>query len=245
MMKRFIAIDAGNSLLKLALFEELKLRELYKIDYHKLELPEENLGNLEGGIISSVVPSKKTLILNLMEKLGIVNPIFLDYKNVRSIKIDYLTPELLGSDRIAIAGAGYYFYAAINKKPALIVSCGSAITLNLVNPDRTFKGGAIFPGIGMMLESLTSKAEKLPDISWKPIKPKISNHTYEAVLSGVAGCIAGAINDFRRIVGPHTLVLTGGDANKIIHLITPPYTIEPELTLKGLALIYLQQESKN
>ena len=241
-MRRFIAIDAGNSLLKLALFEGLKLRKLYKMSYNKLELPEKNFGVLDGGIISSVVPSRNSLIHNLSKKLGVSKPIFLDYRNVRGIKIDYETPKSLGSDRIAMTVAGYYFYSAINKMPTLIVSCGSAITVNLIKSDGnftgSFTGGAIFPGIGMMLEVLATKTEKLSKILWRAIKPNISRNTYDAMLSGISACITGAINEFRKIVGRHTLVLTGGDADKISHLVMPPFTIEPELTLKGLAIAY-------
>ncbi len=239
-MRKFFAIDAGNSFLKLGIFQDLKLKQVYRIDYANPELPSE-IGELHGGIISSVVPSRYAELMNIANKLAVGNPLFLDYKNVCAIKIDYQTPELLGADRIALAIAGYYFYSAINQKPTLIVSCGSAITVNLITPERIFKGGAIFPGVSMMLNSLHSGAEKLPTVDWKAMRPQISNHTHRAIISGVSSCIAGAINEFRRLVTPHTLVLTGGDAQRISHLVELPYTIEPELALKGLGIEYIKR----
>ena len=90
------------------------------------------------------------------------------------ITIDYLTPDTLGADRIA-AAVGAYKLA--NGKPCVVIDAGTCITVDLVDENATFCGGAIMPGLDMNFRALHTFTANLPLLSVRELKRTCSSET--------------------------------------------------------------------
>lgn len=154
----------------------------------------------------------------------------------------YPVPERLGADRWAALLAVHAHY----KGASVVVDCGTAITLDAITADGMHKGGLIVPGIELMTDSLTGNA---PGIQLEePPEPQVSllgRSTETAVMGGVlytaVALVDRAFLDLRSALGKRTnLVITGGDAGRVVELLEPRPQWEPELVLKGLA-VYAQE----
>lgn len=151
-------------------------------------------------------------------------------------------PEQVGIDRLLNA------IAAASKQPTLVVSIGTAVTIDLVDGNRTFRGGAILPGLRLMTQSLTQGTAALPDVPMtEPASPLPGKSTAAAIRTGVFWSILGAINGLRasypfELVGDakaQTLpvVLTGGDHALFVEDMEQPCQVAPMLTLEGIRLV--------
>ncbi len=69
-----------------------------------------------------------------------------------------------GVDRL-LAAAGAWTLA---KQAVIVVDAGTAITVDFVDGEGTFHGGAIAPGVGLMLEALATGTDALPSIPFAP-----------------------------------------------------------------------------
>jgi type III pantothenate kinase len=129
------------------------------------------------------------------------------------LRIDYDTPQTLGADRWLGALAAHRQFGA-----AITVDCGSATTVNLVERDGTFRGGAIAPGVRALCSGMAQVTPHLPlaDVTKATAMPPRSSAT--AVHTGVALAYCGAIE---RLVADlqlaarsaTTIVVTGGHAD--------------------------------
>ncbi len=146
------------------------------------------------------------------------------------INVDF--PERVGRDRLLNA-------LAVPKKPAIIISAGSAVTVDLVDREGTFQGGAIFPGLRLMAKSLHEYTAKLPLIDAARPMPKLPGKNTEdamhagivtAVLGGIVGCVESMRTE------EATLYLTGGDAPTIAPQLPWPAEVIPWLALQGLVI---------
>ncbi len=145
----------------------------------------------------------------------------------------------VGVDRVCAAAAAYERIQA----PCAIVDFGTATTVDLVNEDGEFLGGAILPGLHLQLKALTEHTALLPEV--EPAFPELpyGRNTAEAMQTGVCRGMAGAV---RNIVEGYAttlnqwpqVVATGGD----IELMSPHCdfldTLVKDLTLYGIALAY-------
>ncbi len=129
-------------------------------------------------------------------------------------KVDTST---LGADRVANALALALFYPL----PAIAVDCGTAITLELVDENRVFRGGAIAPGRKLMRRALSEGTAQLPEVPLSGVCPSLpGNGTVESIRFGVDCGAVGmvkelimkAIRYFEKNDGEVTVILTGGDA---------------------------------
>ena len=203
--------------------------ELYQID------PKE----IDGGIISSVVPPITNIVRASAEKvLGksvkIVGP---GVKTGLNILMD--NPAQVGSDRIVNAVAAINEYTA----PLIIIDMGTATTFCVVDEKKNYIGGMILPGVGISLDALTSGTSQLSRISIEAPKKIIGKNTIDCMKSGIingnAACIDGMISRINRELGQRQPVTaTGGLAKKIVPHCEKEILIDDELLLKGLRLIY-------
>ncbi|MFK7954008.1 MAG: type III pantothenate kinase [Ekhidna sp.] len=133
------------------------------------------------------------------------------------ISLNYLTPETLGNDRIAAAIGAWALFPNEN---SLIIDIGTCITIDLLDNNGVFQGGAISPGLKMRMKAMASFTDQLPDISheWEKIDLKfIGKSTKECLLSGVVNGISnelnGAIDTFTKDFTSINVILTGGEAH--------------------------------
>lgn len=208
-----------------------------------LELYGVDRKELEGGIISSVVPPVTGTIHNAAAKiigkeLLVVGP---GVKTGLDIRID--NPAQLGPGLVVGAVAGIEEYGS----PLVIIDMGTATAFTVVNEKRQVIGGMILPGVGVALDSLTSRTSQLPKISLDPPKKFIGSNTVDCMKSGVlygnACCIDGMIGRIREeLSAAPKVVATGGLAKRIIPYCREQIQMDDALLLKGLNLIYKRNQ---
>lgn len=248
-----LAIDIGNTNIVIGCFEEEKVfftERLstrttstaleYAVSFKNvLELYGIKSAEIEGSIISSVVPDITNVVKNAIQKITskdslIVGP---GIKTGLSIKVD--NPAQLGSDLVvgAVAALGEY------PVPLAIIDFGTATTITVINSRKELLGGMILPGLMLSMQSLASGTSQLPKISLDPPKKFIGTNTVDCMKSGILFSAAygmdGIIDGIEAELGERVnVVATGGLAKVIVPLCKKEITIDDELLLKGLMEIY-------
>ena len=150
-------------------------------------------------------------------------------------------PHRVGIDRVAAAAA-----AAVVKdptRPAIVVDCGTATTVNLVSAAGDFLGGAILPGPALMARGLAEGTSRLPAVAaldHAPPPPLPGRSTQAAIAAGIGWGIRGAVERLvaeaqRPFAGAAQVILTGGSAG-IVRDCLPGAVELPDLVLAGIAL---------
>jgi type III pantothenate kinase len=162
-----------------------------------------------------------------------------------AVRVD--RPAEVGADRIVNALAAARLYGA----PAVVVDFGTATTLDCVGPDGAYVGGAIAPGLELGLEALAARTAKLPRIELRTPDRAIGRDTVSAMQAGtVFGYQALATGLLARVraelaesagIAPSEVraILTGGlSGAPWARGVEGVDVIDPDLTLKGLAILY-------
>lgn len=153
------------------------------------------------------------------------------------VRNGYGEPLSLGVDRWLMIIAAYY---RVNGA-CIVVSCGTAVTVDLVGFDGKHLGGYIAPGLNLMRASLTSGTRQIKldhPLDALNLSPGIA--TAEAVFSACAAMLTGLIdNGMKQMRLSHQdchveMILTGGDAEKLMSFY-PQARLIPDLVLDGLA----------
>lgn len=234
--KKYFVIDAGNTSLKAALFQNNTLIEVTKIDY-KSEDFWKRLHSFKNQqlILSSVVELQ--LEQQLIEFL--TPTIVLSYKTPVPIDVSsYQTINTLGVDRLANAVAGAYF---AKETHALIIDVGTCVKYDLVNAKKEYLGGIISPGIAMRFKAMHTFTGKLPLIEQvKPVNligDSTNSCMTSGVLNGLLSEIEGVIDKFEQKFENLTIFLTGGDRKMFDKALKNTIFVNENLTLWGLYLI--------
>ena len=147
----------------------------------------------------------------------------------------YEQPEQLGCDRwAALIGA-----RSLTASGALcVVDCGTAVTVDAITEEDGFIGGAIFPGIDLIQESLLERTSDILE-NRAEFKQVFGTTTAQCVSGGsfigIAGAIDRILDEMCSRVGEPTLYITGGDAPQLLPLVSYSLQYEPDLVLLGLA----------
>lgn len=150
----------------------------------------------------------------------------------------YAVPGSLGVDRwAALIGAHHHGGGA-----TCIVDCGTAITLDMLAADGVHQGGLILPGIEMMKQMLLKNTAVVNTSTTQQAAKLFAMSTGDAVNSGALYMAAAAIDrtvgDMAEALGiAADVIITGGDASRIATLLAMPVRHDPELVLKGLAIL--------
>ncbi|MFR5880100.1 MAG: type III pantothenate kinase [Cloacibacillus evryensis] len=155
------------------------------------------------------------------------------------LEIKMKNPTGLGADRLLNAVAGIEKYG----KPLIVVDLGTTITLDVVSREGAYLGGVIAPGMEIGMESLFSRAAKLPQIELVAPENYIGGNTVEAIQSGIIYGTAGMVDRmikgiFKELGGPCRVVVTGGHAPIIAKYSNRVDTVDQWLTLDGLRILY-------
>ena len=248
-----LAIDVGNTNIVIGCIDKEKCHFIerlstvrikteleYAIDiksvldiYHVC--PEE----IEGGIISSVVPQITTNIKLAAEKI-LKKEILVIGSGIKTgldIRID--DPGQLGADLVAASVAGIAEYPV----PMMIFDMGTANTVCVIDREKRYLGGMIYPGLGVSLDSLTAHASQLGGISLEAPERVIGRNTIDCMKSGViysaAAAMDGIIDRIQEEMGETlTVIATGGLAKCIVPHCRGEVILDDDLLLKGLLVLY-------
>jgi type III pantothenate kinase len=194
---------------------------------------------IEGGILSSVVPRLRTVIPRAIYLLTGRRILVVGQGLSTGLPIHTDEPASLGSDLIVDAVAALAKYPA----PIAIFDMGTATTLSVISPEGVYVGGMIIPGLRLSVDALSATAAQLPYIDLTAPGELIAKNTVSCMQAGaIHGCAAMMDGLIERVEGalgqPVSAVLTGG----LGHLVAPhcrrPIHLEPELLLQGLWLLY-------
>ncbi|MCM3081510.1 type III pantothenate kinase [Brevibacillus invocatus] len=248
-----VVMNIGNSNIVMGVYEGENLRYHWRFSTDRNKTEDEYgmlvkslfdsvglaLHQVRGVIFSSVVPPMNFTIERMCEKYLhrralIVGP---GIKTGLNIKYDY--PREVGSDRIVNAVAAIRDYGT----PLIVVDFGTATTFCYIDEKGQYWGGAIAPGIRISTEALVSRTAKLPRIEMAKPASVVGRNTVAAMQSGIYYGFVGQVEGIvRRIIAESgaepQVVATGGLASLVANETECIHVVDPDLTLKGLRLIY-------
>lgn len=210
------------------------------------ELHQIDVDNVEGAIISSVVPPVTNVIKDAVKRIFkkealVIGP---GVKTGLNIMTDH--PAQVGSDMVATAVAAISKY----KLPVIVINMETATTLSVINEKKQYIGGMIIPGIKVASESLSNEAAQLPKVSLGKPRKVIGTNTIDCMKSGLiygtAAMLDGTISRIERELGNHTatIVATGENVKQILPYCERKMYLDEILLLDGLRLIY-ERNQKN
>lgn len=143
----------------------------------------------------------------------------------------YREPAQLGCDRFAsLLGARHRHPG----RPLLVVTCGTATTIDLLDASGRFEGGMILPGLGTMASSLALNTAQLPAVSEPRLERVFADNTRDAIISGCLHAQIGAIAQAQAASPQAHCLLSGGAAPYIAPHLPLPFERVDQLVLLGL-----------
>lgn len=248
-----LTADIGNSNIVLGVFEGdvLKLtlriktdatrtRDEYAINLNSmLKINNINVSDIDGAIISSVVPNLSVPFAGAVEML-IGKPPFIVGPGVKTgldIRID--NPSQLGCDMVVDAVSAIHSYGT----PAIVIDMGTATTFSAIGKKGEYLGAAITPGVRISMNALAQNAAQISQINIDRPKHAIGTNTTDSLKSGIvlgyASMLDGIIERFEKEIGaPCNVIATGGLSSLIIPHCKRKIIHDKDLLIKGLLLIY-------
>lgn len=198
-----------------------------------------NLADVDGVIISSVVPAVDQPLEAMAQRYFGRKPIFVNYQTDLGITVHYDNPREVGADRLVNGVAGFRRYGG----PVVVVDLGTTINFDIVSADGVFLGGVICPGIGMSISGLFARTARLPMVDFREPEKLIGSNTVGSITSGLyygfVGMIDGILERLGAELGPDMkTVATGGQGHMIVQSSRWVKMYEEDLTLEGLRLIW-------
>jgi type III pantothenate kinase len=256
-----LAIDVGNSNVTIGTFRNGSLTavrraatpatatadELEVLLEELLRLDDAAFADIAGIACASVVPAVTAALEAIAARRQ--RPLLVASAGTVPVPVRVDRPNEVGADRLVNALAVARLYGT----PAVVVDLGTATTFDCVAADGAFVGGAIAPGMELGLEALASRTAKLPRVELRTPDRAIGRDTVSAIQSGsVLGyqaLVAGLLIRIRRELADAGdvaasdvhVVLTGGlSRGAWAGGLDGVEAIDPELTLKGLAILHAE-----
>jgi len=151
-------------------------------------------------------------------------------------------PAGIGTDRLCAAVAAYDHLGVA----CVVADFGSAITIDCVNSEGVFQGGAILPGLRMGAKALASQTAQLPEVQVAEPHWIYGRDTAEAIIGGLVRGARGALRELVETYATEmgswpAVILTGGDARVICPDVNESelaQAIVDDLVLRGVAIAY-------
>jgi len=247
-----MAIDVGNTNTVLGIYrEEALLHHWRLITEHERTADEwgiliralfslEQVSNetVTGVVISSVVPPARSALEEMSFKYFGMKPQFIEATLDLGMPVLYNPPSDVGADRIVNGIAAYATFGG----PVIVVDFGTATTFDAISAAGEYKGGVIAPGMGISAEALFMRAARLPRVDIRAPEKVIGDSTVASMQSGLywgyAGLIDGILRRMKEELRGTRAVATGGQAELIFPACQEIDSVESNLTLEGMRLIY-------
>lgn len=249
-----LVIDVGNTNITLGVFKKEELLGTFRMttklprtsDEYGIMLKElvERQGissrDIDAVIIASVVPDIMHSLGSAMIKYFGIKPVVVSAGIKTGIRIMTENPKQVGADRIVDAVAAYTLYGG----PVIVIDFGTATTYDIVGPEATFEGAVIAPGIRTSAQAMWGQAAMLPAIEIKKPDTILAKETVSSMQAGIVfgqiGQVEYIVDRIRRESGyTDAKVVASGGLGNIIDRETPVIDVyDPQLTLKGLRIIY-------
>jgi type III pantothenate kinase len=244
-MNDLLAVTLGNTSVAAATVDaDGALRDVVRAPLEQLEaLLALRLEASDGPVaVCSVNPPALARLRRAAEAAGCKPPLVAGEDFPISIRTDVDEPDRVGTDRLLAALAAYHRAG----RACIVIDVGTAVTVDAVDDDGTFLGGAIFPGPGLMARSLADGTAQLPLVeiaSAAADGPVIGRNTEAAIRSGITRAMTAAVarlaGEMRDALGTAAPVyVTGGYATPQDAEGGADWTVVPDLVLEGLVLAW-------
>jgi type III pantothenate kinase len=256
-----LAIDIGNSNITLGLFRAGALLGTRRARADPRATPDEveqllsglvgleglALADIDAFSLASVVPSLTAAVEVVAERRGQGLVVATNGSIPIAVRVD--RPDEVGADRLVNVLAAARLYGT----PAVVMDLGTATTLECAAADGAYVGGAIAPGLELGIEALAAHTAMLPRIELRTPDRAIGRNTVAAMQAGTIFGYQALANGLLERVRAELAESTGVSASEIKAILTgglsvAPWArairgvdaIDPELTLKGLAILHAE-----
>jgi type III pantothenate kinase len=250
-----LAVDIGNTRIKVAVFEGSILLERFDFGpselQNKIEFILNKYQNASDLVVASVGNIEKEAFLTFKNQLKLH---FLNYETPFPFNNKYATPNSLGIDRMVLASGAVLKFPNQNR---LVIDAGTCITYDFIDENDNYLGGAISPGIRLRYEALHNYTSKLPLVTLESFEEQskalnkenfIGNSTQNAIHSGVLNGTINEINGFiaqyQEVYPKFIIILTGGDTEFLANRLKNTIFANSNFLLESLNQTF-QLKSKN
>ena len=243
-----IVIDIGNSTIEMATWADSQLRTPLAVamedrkafekafDAHAQEMPN---GRVAAAAIASVNSKALAWVQERVEERIDQNALVIGKNMALPMETALKDPDSVGVDRLCAAAAAYETV----QSSCVVVDLGTAVTVDLVDDEGVFRGGAILPGLALQLRALHEHTAALPLVNVALPDHAVGRNTTEAIQNGVCRGLAGAIRilvegyaaELNR--WPH-VIATGGDLDFFGEYCDFLDTQVKQLALRGVGVSY-------
>lgn len=253
-----LCVDIGNTNIKLGVFDGEEMRAHWRVATDRTRLADEyamlirnlfttegfNLWEISGCAISSVVPSLSEAFVEFSQRYLKLEPLLLTAATETGMRINTEYPAEVGPDLIVNALAARHLYGT----PLIVISFGTATAFAAVSAGGDFEGVAIAPGIISSGEALFSSTATLPRVALARPATAIGKNTIRSLQAGMIFGFAGLVENLVRHIqgelgGEAKVIATGGLANLIAPETKAIDTVEPNLALVGLRLLFERSQA--
>jgi type III pantothenate kinase len=252
-MNWHLTIDAGNSQLVLVLYRRQERIDGLRLPTHPYPSPSDLSEGFQSLLarhhlsadqvqvtVSSVVPALESVLKESATNLESAFFHWVDWQSPHGFTASQSASLEIGADLISgLVGARQH-----GREAFVVVDCGTATTLTLLNTEDRILGVAILPGLVTQMLSLTQSAPHLPkEVRLRPPPNPYGNDTEEALQSGIlyghAASIEGLIQRYRQLLSPQRLraVGCGGLFHRIASLCPTVEIEETELVNVGCRVL--------
>ena len=256
-----LLVDVGNTNIVLGVYDNNKYMMSWRISTDSKKTSDEygiqvralfsqnnlDIKDIEGIIISSVVPNIMYSFEHMVRKCFKMDPIVVGPGIKTGINIKYDNPREVGADRIVNAVAAYEMY----KRSTIVIDFGTATTFCAISKNGNYLGGNIVPGIRISSDALFERAAKLPRVELENPDTLISKNTVTSMQAGIIYGYTGQVEyiikkmkeEMKALGEDEPFVLaTGGLANLIARETDQIDKVNSRLTLEGLKIIYYKNK---
>ena len=248
-----LVIDIGNTSISFGVYTGKKLIGSWRISTSARKTPDEygveildffeleriDRRKISGIAISCVVPSLLPVFEEISDRYFHIKPLVVGRECKLGIPILYDDPKEVGADRLSTSIAALELY----KGPVIVVDFGTATTFDVIGEKGEYVGGVIAPGIGISSQALFEKGAQLPQVELAKPESVIGRNTRKSMQAGI---VYGTIGQIREILtrikeeigGNPKIVATGGYASLIAPEVEMIDTVNQDLVLEGLRIIW-------
>ena len=248
-----LAVDIGNTNISVGFIDGGSVVGTYRIttkSHHTADeyalnmrrfmtLSDVRPGDVEGAIISSVVPKVMHAFRGAIRKLTDLDPIVVGPGVPTGLDIRLDNPKAVGADRIADSVAAYTLYGG----PVLVLDFGTATTYDYVDGHGAFRSGAIGIGLQTAANALWGQTAQLPEVELADPGTVLGTNTTAAMRAGLfygfLGGVEYTIRQFRAETNEDFITVATGGLGSILNNATSAIDVyDRDLIFKGLAIIH-------
>jgi len=253
-MPPVLLLDAGNTRLKYSLYQDAQLDPLQALDYADasplavfqsllLQYPSHVPVFIVQVLGEAFAQAVQAWCKQQQRQLHLIET----QAEAYGVTIAYDNPKHYGADRFVGIVAAHQYRP---DKICMLIDCGTAVTIDVVDQSGMHLGGAIFSGVRLCRQSLLQGTGGLShasiDASNAVDMSTLATDTSTAIRNGCVQALVGAIKQWHDLMesrfGDELLcVLCGGDAENLSGFLSDKFLTRESILLEGVAYIARQE----